>query len=862
MSNDEPNAPPNEGADLSVSPHVSPEIDRRTKWPWFGGSSLLAGLVAFGVYAYTLAPTVTPEDSGELIAAAYLFGVPHPPGYPLWTMLCGAFTHLIPVGSVAWRANLFSALTAAAAIGILNAALRAVDLSRLAAIGASLSVAFGLVYWSQSVITEVYALNCLVFASLLLCVLRWYKDRQDRYLLGASALLGLGMCNHHTIAFSAVGMAAWILFFQPQLLKRPKLIALSLLVFTVSLLPHTYLLVSARMDPAVNWGDPSSWERLIAHVDRQQYKGGETPKPSSETSKLTQKWEQARIVASMAWKEHTRYLGILTLIGFAIALFKRRALAFLVLLLTFCQVGLFLLMSEVSDSRQGLWVTRVFFIPQYMLAGVLLALCLDAALSTIRRIAATGTPREKPYAVKTFACILPLICLIPLVTHWRENNYRHHWFAYDHAVNMLNSMLPNALVFPSGDHNTFPLIYVHYVEGMRPDITIADKYGYIEPSLYEAMPGYEGRLPRTPDERKEIEKWIISRARRPVYYTVKKDTEISQANLFPVGVLYHLLPEGKPFDQDTSWDFIQYRNVESPTLCKPDYGADNILSDYRFFSALNQIRVGHTTNARLEFERAAEHGRGIPGVYNNIGCAFAEHAFPEEAISYYVRAGEVDPGYVPARWNLARLYKAHKQWAKAEEVFGELAKETPDDYRVFGELGFLGLLRNKPVGLCIGRFEESLRLNPAQPQIIMELANIYAGANANPPVVPEKPEVDAPPAAPPQAAVGESSGDCLAATHTEWNFGTVKGGQTLTHAFELANPSSRPITIVDYTRSCGCITPIFTETTVHPKQTLSLEITLSLPEKPDRLHHFVEIITDAKKCPALKLALRAEVQAP
>src|SRR5262245_35562775 len=62
-------------------------------------------LIVFTVYCVTLAPTVTGEDSGELITAAYFFGVPHPPGYPLWTMLCGAWTHLLPIGSIAWRAN-------------------------------------------------------------------------------------------------------------------------------------------------------------------------------------------------------------------------------------------------------------------------------------------------------------------------------------------------------------------------------------------------------------------------------------------------------------------------------------------------------------------------------------------------------------------------------------------------------------------------------------------------------------------------------------------------------------------------------------------------------------------------------------
>ena len=62
------------------------------------------------VYIRTCSPTVTGGDNGELITAAYVLGVAHPPGYPLWTMLAALvirfleFTH----SDVAYRVNLMS----------------------------------------------------------------------------------------------------------------------------------------------------------------------------------------------------------------------------------------------------------------------------------------------------------------------------------------------------------------------------------------------------------------------------------------------------------------------------------------------------------------------------------------------------------------------------------------------------------------------------------------------------------------------------------------------------------------------------------------------------------------------------------
>ncbi len=80
------------------------------------GAGLVA-LVAFAVYAVTVEPSVPTGDSGELIAAATVLGVAHPPGYPLY-MLLGHLATLLPGGSPALRMNLLSALLDAVAVGV------------------------------------------------------------------------------------------------------------------------------------------------------------------------------------------------------------------------------------------------------------------------------------------------------------------------------------------------------------------------------------------------------------------------------------------------------------------------------------------------------------------------------------------------------------------------------------------------------------------------------------------------------------------------------------------------------------------------------------------------------------------------
>src|SRR5689334_20638264 len=79
----------------------------------------VTALTAFILYLRTLAPSVLVGDSGEFQFTGAILGVPHPTGYPLYTLLNKLFSFL-PVGDVAYRVNLGSAVYAALACGLVT----------------------------------------------------------------------------------------------------------------------------------------------------------------------------------------------------------------------------------------------------------------------------------------------------------------------------------------------------------------------------------------------------------------------------------------------------------------------------------------------------------------------------------------------------------------------------------------------------------------------------------------------------------------------------------------------------------------------------------------------------------------------
>ena len=83
-------------------------------------TALICFLIALVTYWYTAMPNIGLNDDGEMATAALHFGVMHPSGYPLWTILAGLFSHVIPFGNGSWKINLFSGLCMATGAGVFS----------------------------------------------------------------------------------------------------------------------------------------------------------------------------------------------------------------------------------------------------------------------------------------------------------------------------------------------------------------------------------------------------------------------------------------------------------------------------------------------------------------------------------------------------------------------------------------------------------------------------------------------------------------------------------------------------------------------------------------------------------------------
>ncbi|MEN9572784.1 MAG: hypothetical protein RL514_639 [Verrucomicrobiota bacterium] len=189
-------------------------------------------LVVFIGYYFSLAPDLTLEDSGELAVGSMYAGVPHPPGYPVWTLFTWLICELVPFYNIAWRVALASAICGAVGCGIIGLmvsrgsamiiegfeSLKGIEpkvrnaICVVSGYVGGMVMAFNGYLWSQSVIVEVYAISVLSLVLMLGSLMRWmHAPHQSRYLWWASFWLGICFTNHQTLLVAVLGLQVAVL---------------------------------------------------------------------------------------------------------------------------------------------------------------------------------------------------------------------------------------------------------------------------------------------------------------------------------------------------------------------------------------------------------------------------------------------------------------------------------------------------------------------------------------------------------------------------------------------------------------------------------------------------------------------------
>ena len=168
-----------------------------------------------------------------------------PTGYPTFSMFLKLFT-FIPIGDLAYRLNLFSALFGGLTILFLFLTINRLIKNEVLSLSSSLVFAFFYPYWHIANRLEFDTLNSFFIALVFFSAVMYGGIKNRKFLYFFFFSLGLSLTNHPIAFFVVPAILLYVIIVNPKIFKSIKAVLISILYFILPLLSYFYLLIRSR----------------------------------------------------------------------------------------------------------------------------------------------------------------------------------------------------------------------------------------------------------------------------------------------------------------------------------------------------------------------------------------------------------------------------------------------------------------------------------------------------------------------------------------------------------------------------------------------------------------------------------------
>lgn len=424
-------------------------------------------LIAF-VYIFSLPPVLSTGDGGELIAASYGVGTPHPSGYPLYVQLGKLFSFL-PIGNIGIRIELisvfFSILTLFLVYFIVFKLSEKSYEGYFAAITSVFLLAFSYSFFGQSIVAKFYTLNSF-FVMLLVFLGIWILlngyERRVQFLV--SFILGVTLSAHHTGFMMIVPFFILGIFYYKNFLKN---LPLSFLFFLLGFSVNIYLYIRGIKPNLFNMISVTDWNSFLNVFLRKSYGSGSSiDLTTTGFINLYEYFYAFKNYFYLIEKNFTLFSIPFFIFGL-IWLFKRSKKLFLFVLLSFLIYSIFLAKLTFSLQKPDIHALYVgghqYFIPSFAIYCSLIGLGLYFIYSVFERF---NLPLVKKI-VPIIAILFPLLMIFDRLT---DQSQGENYVPYSYTKEIFSSLPVSSIYMTYGDNHAFQAWYLKLVGRYREDI--------------------------------------------------------------------------------------------------------------------------------------------------------------------------------------------------------------------------------------------------------------------------------------------------------------------------------------------------------------------------------------------------------
>lgn len=613
---------------------------------------ILLFVFTFVLYIHHLSKSVFGGDVGDLVTAAAVGGVPHPPGYPLFTLL-GFILTRFNFSTPAFMVGLISAFSSSLAILFFHLLVNHLTKNKLITLLSSLILAFSYFFWFYAEIAEVFALNNLFVILLFYLAVIYGFSRENKILFLLSFILGLSLTNHHTIILIFPSLI--IIILKPLLkvvFKNLKIVLVSSLFFILGFSLYLYVPIASSFNPPVNWDrvkDLPSFLHLLLRKDYGTFNAGVFASPNFLQRLIILKVYFLDLITQL-----TPPVVIVSLLG-GLLLFLKNRLLFISLFLGFVLSG------PVFVAYAGFPLFGSFFVGIYerffITSSIILLLFFSFGLIFIVKGA------SKIFSKKTFShLVLGVFIVIPIFLfnyNFPKTNLHNVWIGDYLAYDFLSPLPKNTVLLLSGDTVLFNSWYLHYVLNVRPDAQVVNLNGLAgDAYLEKERRGFVKKYPKLEKDQDLVIKVIEEIAKnRPVFsYNGVQPKKGKKLSWIPYGLSFKL--------------------TSDTVLSKESY----LKETSEIWQKLHVPKKEDRKNLALGSLSISE----IPSIYANASLAtgnFFLSTYRDEdlAFTFYEKALGIDPNYAKTYEVLGAYYLSKKECSSSEKNLKRAIGLSPFD---------------------------------------------------------------------------------------------------------------------------------------------------------------------------------------
>jgi hypothetical protein len=420
-------------------------------------SIFIAGLLLYG---FTMPSTVTFEDAGLFLQVCHFGGIAHPPGYPLFSLICTPLFSWLPFNPVI-IGNSISAVFGALTACMLYLILRRLEISYWFAVLGAVLLTTAKAFWSQAIIIEVYTLNTLFTLTCLYLSIRFQQSGEERWLYLLIFCFCLGLSNHWPLmvlclpGFAIIVLARWQKIL--SLCQSARLPGIILGSIFLGFLPYVWLF---QAEPAFSYsGGLTSLQNFVSYFLRESFAGADQHAVSDGGDKINYiGWSLGHILV-----QNGLWFGLFFIPGFLLT-YKRWGVHLysgLLLILIFHAIVLCLLLGFDFDYIFRA-VMSTYLLTAYMAALIFVIAGLQLCHERINSV---------PVRHLASASIV-IFTGLTIFLNAQSNNRSEDTLAHDYAYGILTSLEDNAALVITSDAQAFPIGYLHNVVDIRPDVTL------------------------------------------------------------------------------------------------------------------------------------------------------------------------------------------------------------------------------------------------------------------------------------------------------------------------------------------------------------------------------------------------------